>query len=113
MQRELVERARDGDHEAFTQLVKAGFPRLKGVAFLVLRDNDRAEDAVQEAFVAAWQDLRALRDPDAWDAWTPPTPDPDLLPVREAGAAADRGRAAREARPDSDRPRPVGRRRRP
>ncbi len=48
MQRELVERARGGDHEAFTQLVKAGFPRLKGVAYLVLRDVDRAEDAVQD-----------------------------------------------------------------
>jgi RNA polymerase sigma factor (sigma-70 family) len=70
MQRELVARARSGDIEAFTELVKAGFPRLKGVAYLVLRDADRAEDAVQEALVVAWQDLRALRDPDAWDAWT-------------------------------------------
>jgi RNA polymerase sigma-70 factor (ECF subfamily) len=69
MQRELVERARGGDLEAFTQLVKVAFPRLKGVAYLILRDPDRAEDAVQDALVAAWQDLRALRDPDAWDAW--------------------------------------------
>lgn len=69
MQRELVERARSGDLEAFGQLVEIAFPRLKGVAYLILRDADRAEDAVQEALVAAWQDLRALRDPDAWDAW--------------------------------------------
>jgi RNA polymerase sigma-70 factor (ECF subfamily) len=69
MQRELVERARDGDLDAFTELVKAAFPRLKGVAYLILRDADHAEDAVQDAFVAAWQDIRALRDPDAWDAW--------------------------------------------
>jgi len=64
-----VERARSGDLEAFTQLVQIAFPRLKGVAYLILRDSDRAEDAVQDALVAAWQDLRALRDPDAWDAW--------------------------------------------
>ncbi len=69
MQRELVVRARSGDLEAFTELVRVAFPRLKGVAYLVLRDPDRAEDAVQEAFVAAWQGLRALREPDAWDAW--------------------------------------------
>lgn len=69
MQRLLVERARNGNLEAFTQLVEIAFPRLKGVAYLILRDPDRAEDAVQEALVAAWQDLRALRDPDAWDAW--------------------------------------------
>jgi RNA polymerase sigma factor (sigma-70 family) len=69
MQRALVVRARDGDIEAFSQLVEAAFPRLKGVAYLILRDADRAEDAVQDALVTAWQDLRALRDPDAWDAW--------------------------------------------
>ena len=40
-----------------------------GVATLILRDQDRAQDAVQEALVLAWRDVRALRDPDAWDAW--------------------------------------------
>src|SRR5688572_120047 len=69
MQRALVERARDGDLEAFSQLVKASSPRLDGVANLILRDSDRAQDAVQDAFLMAWRDLRALRDPDAWDAW--------------------------------------------
>jgi RNA polymerase sigma-70 factor (ECF subfamily) len=69
MDRELVLRAQDGDVEAFDQLARAAFPRLKGVAYLVLRDADRAEDAVQDALVAAWQGLRALREPDAWDAW--------------------------------------------
>ena len=69
VQRALVERARSGDLEAFTQLVEIAFPRLKGIAYLILRDADRAEDAVQDALVMAWQDLRALRDPDAWDAW--------------------------------------------
>jgi RNA polymerase sigma-70 factor (ECF subfamily) len=69
MQRALVERARNGDLEAFTQLVKVSFPRLEGVAHLILRDTDRAQDAVQDALLMAWRDLRALRDPDAWDAW--------------------------------------------
>lgn len=32
MQRQLVEQARDGDLDAFTQLVKLAFPRLKVVA---------------------------------------------------------------------------------
>jgi RNA polymerase sigma-70 factor (ECF subfamily) len=69
MQRDLVERAKSGDADAFTQLVRASAPRLAGVADLVLRDPDRAKDAVQEAIIAAWKDMRALRDPDAWDAW--------------------------------------------
>jgi RNA polymerase sigma-70 factor (ECF subfamily) len=69
MQRALVERAKDGDLEAFSQLAKAAFRRLDGVANLILRDRDGAQDAVQEALLMAWRDLRALRDPDAWDAW--------------------------------------------
>jgi len=69
MQRELVERAQTGDHEAFAILVRASIPRLHGAATLILRSDDRAQDAVQEALVLAWKHVRALRDPDAWDAW--------------------------------------------
>src|SRR6188472_555693 len=70
MQRELVERAIEGDHEAFTTLADGSVDRLYAVARLILRDGDRAQDAVQEALVSAWRDLRSLRDPSAWDAWT-------------------------------------------
>ena len=69
MQRELVARAIGGDHEAFTTLVDGSVDRLYAVASLILRDRDRAQDAVQEALVSSWRDLRSLRDPDAWDAW--------------------------------------------
>jgi RNA polymerase sigma-70 factor (ECF subfamily) len=69
MQRELVERAQAGDHDAFSVLVRASFPRLYGVANLILRDSDRAQDAVQDALVLAWRHIRALRDAEAWDAW--------------------------------------------
>lgn len=53
MRRELVERARRGDADAFTQLVRVSAPRLAGVAGLILCDPDRAKDAVQDALVAA------------------------------------------------------------
>lgn len=69
MQRALVERAKCGDLDAFSQLVRVSLRRLDGVARLILRDSDRAQDAVQDALLMAWRDLRALRDPDAWDAW--------------------------------------------
>jgi RNA polymerase sigma-70 factor (ECF subfamily) len=69
MQRQLVERAQAGDHDAFSVLVRASYPRLHGVARLILRDSERAQDAVQEALVLAWRHVRALRDTDAWDAW--------------------------------------------
>jgi len=69
MQRQLVLRAQAGDHDAFSLLARASFPRLHGVARLILRDSERAQDAVQETLVQAWSHVRALRDPDAWDAW--------------------------------------------
>lgn len=69
MDRVLVERAQAGDREAFNQLVLVSTRRLYGVARLILGDPDRAEDAVQDALLLAWRDLRALREPDAWDAW--------------------------------------------
>jgi RNA polymerase sigma-70 factor, ECF subfamily len=69
MQRALVERAQRGDLDAFTELVKAYAPRLHGVAYLILHDIERAQDAVQDALLMGWRDLRALREPDAFEAW--------------------------------------------
>jgi len=69
MQRELVERAIKGDREAFSALVEASVSRQYAVATLILRDGDRAQDAVQEAMISAWKGLSALRNPDAWEAW--------------------------------------------
>jgi RNA polymerase sigma factor (sigma-70 family) len=69
MQRDLVERAMAGDHEAFSELARLSIGRLYSVARLILRDAARAEDATQEALVAAWRDLSALRDPDRFDGW--------------------------------------------
>ena len=68
-QRELVERARRGDHDAFAELAGAAITRLDAAARLILRDRELARDAVQDALVRAWRDLPGLRDPDRFDAW--------------------------------------------
>jgi RNA polymerase sigma-70 factor, ECF subfamily len=68
-QRTLVERAREGDREAFGVLVRAAATRLDAAARLILRDRELARDAVQEALIRAWRDLPGLRDPDRFDAW--------------------------------------------
>ena len=69
MDRELVEAARHGDQEAYVDLILTRADRLYAVAHRILRDMSRAEDAVQDALVIAWRDLRGLRDPDRFDAW--------------------------------------------
>src|SRR4026209_1101953 len=69
MQRDLVERARTGDHDAFAELAGAAASRLDAAAWLMLRDVEQAKDAVQNCLVRAWRDLPTLRDPDRFDAW--------------------------------------------
>ena len=69
MQRDLVEAAQRGDHDAFEVLAKASGDRLFAIARLILRDRDGAEDAVQEALVRAWRELPQLRDPERFAAW--------------------------------------------
>jgi RNA polymerase sigma factor (sigma-70 family) len=68
-QRGLVEQARKGDHDAFTELARGAATRLDRAARLILRDPELARDAVQEALIRAWHDLPGLRDPDRFDAW--------------------------------------------
>jgi RNA polymerase sigma-70 factor, ECF subfamily len=65
----LIERASRGDHEAFGMLIGARLARLDTAARLILRDAELARDAVQEATIRAWRNLRGLRDPDRFDAW--------------------------------------------
>ena len=67
--RDLVESARDGDQSAFVDLVRARGDRWFAIAHRILREVDRAEDALQDALVIAWRDLPDLRDPDRFDAW--------------------------------------------
>jgi RNA polymerase sigma-70 factor (ECF subfamily) len=69
VQTALVDRARRGDHEAFSVLAGGSVDRLYAVARLILRDTDLAEDATQDALIRAWRDLPALRDPDRFDGW--------------------------------------------
>jgi RNA polymerase sigma-70 factor (ECF subfamily) len=69
MDRDLVERAIAGDHDAFSELARISIRRLYVVARLILRDQDRAEDSTQEALVVAWRDLSGLRDPARFEAW--------------------------------------------
>jgi RNA polymerase sigma-70 factor (ECF subfamily) len=69
MRSDLVRRAQSGDGEAFETLIRAAYDRLYAVADRILRDRYSAEDAVQEAVVRCWRDIRGLREPDRFEAW--------------------------------------------
>ena len=67
--RDLVERARRGDREAFAVLVHQVSDSLYTVAHRILRDTGLAEDALQNALVLAWRRLPHLRETERFEAW--------------------------------------------
>jgi len=67
--RRLVELAQTGDRDAFAGLVHAVGDRLYAIAFRILRDPHLAQDAYQDAMLAAWKQLPFLRDPDSFEPW--------------------------------------------
>lgn len=69
MHRGLVDRARQGDVEAFDALARTVGDRCMAIAYRILRDSDQADDAVQAALITAWRELRSLRDPDRFEPW--------------------------------------------
>ena len=69
MRARLVERAREGDEVAFTELVDLDGDRCYAIAYRILRDVERAQDAVQQAFLLAWRELPRLRDPERFEVW--------------------------------------------
>ena len=69
MDRSLVDRARQGDAEAFDALARNVGDRCMAIAHRILRDGDLAEDAVQATLIVAWRELRTLRDPDRFEPW--------------------------------------------
>jgi RNA polymerase sigma-70 factor (ECF subfamily) len=91
MSDDLVQRAQAGDADAFSALTAPKMARLYAVAKLILRDEDHAADAVQDALLRAWTDLRGLRQPDRFDAWL------RRILVRSCYRAAGRRRSRRVA----------------
>ena len=69
MDRDLVERARSGDQQAFADLVHQISDTLFGIARRILRDPGLAEDVLQTALVTIWRKLPHLRDSERFEAW--------------------------------------------
>lgn len=87
---DLVERARGGDRDAFAVLAAESVDRLFAIARRILQDHERAQDAVQSAFMGAWRDLPSLRDPARFQHWL------NKLLVRACYEEARRERAYRQ-----------------
>ena len=65
----LIAAARKGDNEAYEAVVRRFQDLAVGYAYALLGDWPEAEDAAQEAFIAAWIGLIKLRDAAAFPGW--------------------------------------------
>lgn len=66
---EVVQKARAGDHQAFRVLVERYQGRAYGLALRVLRDEDAARDAVQDAFLKAYGSLDRFEGRSSFYTW--------------------------------------------
>ncbi len=65
----LVNQLRNGDEDAYERLVRTHVDRVYGVASRVLGNGFDAQDAAQEAFLAAWKGIRGFDGRSALSTW--------------------------------------------
>jgi RNA polymerase sigma-70 factor (ECF subfamily) len=66
---ELVERARNGDVDAFGALISSRVEAMLRTAVAIIGDPDEAREATQESLLTIWRELPTLRIDDRFDAW--------------------------------------------
>lgn len=61
--------ARGGDEAAFRRLVERSANTVCSIALAIVRNVQASEDVAQEVFLAAWSNLRTLRNPASFTPW--------------------------------------------
>ena len=65
----LVDRARDGDRDAFGELVAIHQQEVYTLAVRLVRDRDEASDVAQDAFIRAWRAMPKFRGDAKFSTW--------------------------------------------
>ena len=66
---EWIEAARQGDQDAFAELVRLYEKRVFALTSRMCRNPEDAAEAAQEAFLSAWQGLRFFRGEASFSTW--------------------------------------------
>jgi RNA polymerase sigma-70 factor (ECF subfamily) len=85
-----VRRARGGDHEAFRTLVERYQGRAYRLAFRILRSEEEARDAVQEALLKAYTSLAGFEGRSSFFTWLYRLVTNQCIDMRRRGQGARR-----------------------
>ena len=66
---ELIERAREGDHPAFEELVRRTYTDTYTLAFRLVGDEEDARDVVQETYLRAHKGMKRFRGDAQFSTW--------------------------------------------
>lgn len=66
---ELIQAAREGDQRAQSQLVNMYSPRIYNLGLRMLRNNEDAEDMLQETFITALQKIDSFKGKSSFYTW--------------------------------------------
>ena len=65
----LVEKARAGDRQAFSEIVRRLMPQIVALTYRMTGDRETALDLAQDTFVAAWEKLESYRGESQIASW--------------------------------------------
>lgn len=68
-ERELVERAKSGDQDAFAALVEANQNKIYSLTVRMTGNPEDGADMAQEAFLRAWKNLSAFQGESSFSTW--------------------------------------------
>ena len=67
--KDLIERSRNGDSSAQTELYQLYSKAMYNIAHRIANNQEDAEDILQDAFVSAFRNLNSFRGDSSFGAW--------------------------------------------
>ena len=67
--KELIERAQEGDKQAFKAIYDEYLPKVYGLCYRLCGDKSQAEDATQEVFIQLWHKIGNFNGQSKFSTW--------------------------------------------
>lgn len=67
--REIINSCRSGDNAAYSQLYKLYSKAMYNAAYRIVKNEDEAEDVLQESFISAFKNIATFKGDSTFGAW--------------------------------------------